>query len=98
MPDQFGRPLPPIPLGMTRNEFGKRVMQWGTGYEAAISRMATITKPWLRTHGVTVVMAERWHRFHIDQFAIDPANGSAQGRIELMAHCLRLLAEEGDET
>ena len=41
---------------MTRNQFGSRVMQWGTGYEAAVARQETITLAWLVEHGVTPAM------------------------------------------
>jgi hypothetical protein len=86
--------LPPIPPGLTRNQFGKHVMQWGTGYDAAVARIATVTRRWLLNHHVTLHMAQVWQEFYEQVYAVDPANESAHGRIALMRHCARLLGEE----
>jgi hypothetical protein len=71
-----------------------RVMQWGTGYEAAVARKDTITLAWLDEHGVTVEMVRAWQRFYEETFDANPENLSAKGRIELMSHCVELFEEQ----
>jgi hypothetical protein len=90
-------PNPPFPPGMTRSHFGSRVMQWGTGYQAAVARKDTITLAWLVEHGVTLEMARAWRRFYEETFEANPENLSAKGRIELMSHCEHLFEEQGGD-
>jgi hypothetical protein len=85
--------LPPLPPGISRNAFGKHVMQWGTHYDAAVGRINTITSKWLINHQVTLAMAQAWLTFYEQVYAVDPANDGAEGRIELMRYCVVLLEE-----
>lgn len=94
MPEESDDLKPPFPPDMTRSYFGNRVMQWGTGYEAAVARKGTITLAWLVEHGVTVEMVRAWHRFYEETFDANPQNLSAKGRVELMNHCVRLFEEQ----
>ena len=76
---------------MTRSEFGHHVMQWGTGYDAAIRRIDTITQDWLFANGVNLAMMEAWLRFYELTYERNPGNESAHGRAELVRHCIGLL-------
>ena len=84
-------PVPPTPGGITVSEFGQKVMQWGTGSEAARARISTITAEELRKAQLTVDMAIRWRDFYINELARNPNNPSAAGRAELMDYVVRLL-------
>ena len=96
MPDE-AEEKPPFPPGMTRSYFGSQVMQWGTGYEAAVARAATITLAWLVRYGVTLEMLRAWRTFYEATYEVNPQNLSAEGRIELMSHCERLFeGHDGD--
>ena len=76
---------------MTRSEFGHRVMRWGTGYEAAVTRTATMTAEWLKANGVDVAMMRAWLDFYERTYERNPANESARGRAVLARHCISLL-------
>jgi hypothetical protein len=80
---------------MSLSHFGGRVMQWGTGHEAALSRRRRVTPQWLTQNGVTLEMLRQWHRFYLDVDAANPENPSARGRAALMSHCIELLEERG---
>jgi hypothetical protein len=95
MSNDLPKSNPPFPPGLTRNEFGRHVMPWGTGYEPAIARMSTITLKWLVNHQVTVEMVQRWMRFYEEVYNTNPANLSAKGRAELMRYCVALCGEQG---
>jgi hypothetical protein len=88
---------PPIPPGIIRNYFGSRVMQWGTGYGAAVARKDTITRDWLVEHGVTHGMTRAWRRFYEETYQANPENLSAKGRIELLEYCERLFEGQGTD-
>lgn len=94
MPEDGDESKPPFPPGMTRSQFGSRVMRWGTGYDAAVARRDTITSAWLLQHGVTLAMVRAWRIFYEGAYAGNPANLSAKGRAELMRHCERLFEEQ----
>ena len=88
---QFG--LPPLPDGMTPAHFGHYVMKWGTGDEAAETRMDTLTAAELRAAGVTADIAEAWRLFYLEVVAETPTNPSARGRAKLMEYARSLLLE-----
>lgn len=81
----------PLPPGMDTSEFGHDVMKWGTGDEAAQSRIQTLTREELESNGVTKEMAEKWRDFY-KQVKLETSNNpSAGGRAELMQRAVDLL-------
>lgn len=76
---------PPTPGGIGTNAFGQ-LMQWGTGAQAALQRIQTLTPQELARIGVTVEIATRWRDFYVDVAIKNPANTSAIGRAILMHH------------
>jgi len=87
-----GQPNPPEhPAGMTRNQFGKDVMKWGTGNDAARARIGQITEDEMRQAGVTPEMAQDWADFYREVMQANPSNPSAAGRADLMQWVADLL-------
>lgn len=82
---------PDVPAGLTRNEFGTRIMKWGTGNAAARRRMATLTREELERVGVTLAMVEEWQAFYLNELRRNPDNPSADGRADLMRRAVELL-------
>lgn len=76
---------------MTQREFGKRIMQWGTGDDAARARIGTLTRVDLVQIGLTQEMAAAWRDFYLHELARNPRNPSAAGRAELMQRAADLL-------
>ncbi|MBI2759950.1 MAG: hypothetical protein HYX51_00795 [Chloroflexi bacterium] len=58
-----------------------------------MARIQTITARWLVNHRVTLAMVQAWLSFYEQVYDVDPANDSAEGRIELMRYCVLLLEE-----
>lgn len=85
--------IPSLPEGMTASHFGHNVMAWGTGNEAAIARMATLTAEQLREAGITAEMAQNWLSFYQEVIRETPTNPSARGRARLMEYTLSLFKE-----
>ena len=83
---------PDTPPGTTRNEFGTRIMQWGTGDAAARQRIGSLTREELERGGVTREMAEQWRDFYRAEMRRNQANPSAAGRAELMQRAVELLS------
>jgi len=81
----------PLPPGMSTADFGKDVMKWGTGDEAARTRMQSLTREELENAGVTREMAESWRDFYERVKLETPGNPSAEGRKELMQKAVELL-------
>jgi hypothetical protein len=71
-------------------------MKWGTGEQAALDRMATLSREELESMGVDLTMAERWAGFYRNEMRRNPENGSARGRAVLMAHAAELLRGRGE--
>jgi hypothetical protein len=84
-------PLPDLPEGMTRSQFGTDVMRWGTGDAEALARIDSLTREELQQAGVTRDMALQWRDFYENELARNPNNPSAAGRAELMQAAARLL-------
>ena len=85
---------PDVPAGTTRNEFGTRIMRWGTGDAAARERIATLTRDELERAGVTLAMAQEWRDFYRRELRRNPNNPSAAGRADLMERAVELLSGE----
>lgn len=86
---------PPIPKGVrTLQEFGTRIMRWGTGDIAARDRIATLTTEELERAGVTIQIAEAWRDFYQAEVRRNPRNPSARGRADLMQRAIDLLGGE----
>ena len=83
----------PLPEGVTQSVFGREIMRWGTGHDAARARIRTISAEVLRSQGVTVEMAKAWRDFYRAVVAENPGNPSAAGRADLMDHVANLLTE-----
>jgi acyl dehydratase len=84
---------PPIPQGVSStNEFGTKIMRWGTGNEAARTRIASLTREELQRAGVTREMAEAWRDFYRNEMLRNPNNPSAPGRADLMQRAIELLS------
>ena len=83
-------PAPKTPGGMKLPEFGK-VMNWGTGHEAARSQIPNLTREGLQNGGVTLEIAENWGKFYRNEALRNPSNPSALGRAELMEAAADLL-------
>ena len=84
-------PIPTTPGGMSTNEFGTRVMRWGSGHDAARARMQTLTRSELEQAGVTRSMAQQWRDFYRNEMVRNPNNPSAAGRAYLMQRAVELL-------
>jgi hypothetical protein len=84
-------PIPDIPAGLTRSQFGSDVMRWGTGDAAARARIGSLTRAELGAAGVTRSMAEDWANFYRNELLRNPDNPSAAGRADLMDAAARLL-------
>jgi len=82
---------PSIPDGMTQSDFGKKVMQWGTGSDVPRMRMGTVTRAEMERAGVTQQMAKEWRDFYHNETRRNPSNPSAPGRADLMDYVYRLL-------
>ena len=66
-------------------------MRWGSGDQAAIDRIETITVDHLIRHGVTLEIAKEWLTFYQCGFNRNPFNPSALGRAQLMWHVVNRL-------
>jgi len=86
--------VPEVPLGISRADFGKVVMRWGTFDASARSRIATLTRAELITNGVTLEMAREWRDFYAEVARQKPDNPSARGRVELMQRAVELLEQQ----
>jgi hypothetical protein len=87
--------LPPYPDQFAnRSEFGATGIKWGTGEDAALSRMRGLTREELQSMGVTRDMAQRWADFYKNVVVLHPENESARGRTVLMQFAADLLSEE----
>lgn len=84
---------PGTPDNMGNSRFGKEVMKWGTGDEAARSRMGTLTREELQRAGVTKEIAAQWRDFYREVARVTPANTSAAGRADLMQRAVELLTQ-----
>ena len=84
-------PVPEVPAGMSRSEFGNNVMRWGTGNAAARARIGSLTREELEQAGVTRGMALSWRDFYRNEVSRNPSNPSAAGRADLMNAAARLL-------
>jgi hypothetical protein len=80
-----------LPAGMSNSDFGKNVMKWGTGDQAARERISTLTREELEKAGVTKEMAKSWRDFYQQVKATNPSNPSALGRMELMQKAYEIL-------
>lgn len=78
---------------MTLREFGKRIMRWGMGDDAARARIRTLTREELAQAGLTQEIAEAWRDFYRHELARHPRNPSAAGRAELMQRAVELLRQ-----
>ena len=83
-PDQFAN----------RGEFGASGIKWGTGENAALSRMRSLTREELQSIGVTRDMSQQWADFYKNVVVLHPENVSARGRTVLMQFAADLLSEE----
>lgn len=73
-------------------------MKWGRGESGAIARLDTITADELQQADVTCEILRDWYEFYRDEAELNPRNRAAAARAELMAHCLRLLNCETNES
>jgi len=73
-------------------------MKWGRGEAEAIARIATITAEELQQAEVTCEILIGWYEFYRDEADSNPRNRAAAARAKLMAHCLRLLNCETNES
>jgi hypothetical protein len=86
-------PVPPIPKGVKNlNEFGTKIMKWGTGSAEARARIGTLSRAELDQGGVTREMAEAWRDFYRNEMVRNPANPSAAGRADLMQRAVEFLS------
>jgi RHS repeat-associated protein len=83
--------VPARPNGMTPNDFGTRLMRWGTGNSEARDRIGSVTREELQEAGVTHQMAREWRDFYVNEVLRNPNNPSARGRAELMHRAAELL-------
>jgi RHS repeat-associated protein len=85
-------PTPPdVPEGMSRNDFGEKFLQWGTGNAEARAKIGAFNRETLENAGVTHVMAQQWANFYKEISRLSPKNPSAAGRADLMQHIADLL-------
>jgi hypothetical protein len=73
-------------------------MKWGRGERGAIARVSTITAEELQQVHVTCEILKDWHEFYRIEAKTNPRNRAAAARAELIAHCLRLLNCETNES
>jgi hypothetical protein len=73
-------------------------MKWGRGERGARARLGTITTEELERADVTNDILQDWYEFYENEAKSNPRNRAAAARAELMAHCLRLLNCETNES
>jgi Domain of unknown function (DUF4951) len=66
-------------------------MKWGSGEDAALGRVLSLTKDDLESIDVTLEMALEWADFYDNEVIRNPTNGSAKGRAVLMRRAAELL-------
>jgi len=81
---------PPLPQGMSNKAFGQ-LMRWGSGNDAALARIQTLTRTELEQAGVTKEIAKAWADFYRAVKLATPNNPSAAGRASLMDAAAKLL-------
>lgn len=88
-------PAPQVPpdslFGRSFQEFGRDVIQWGTGAKDASVRAQSITLQELQQGGVTAAQAQAARDFYSVVLARNTANAAAAARIQLMDRILQLL-------
>lgn len=85
--------IPLLPKGMSTAAFGHEVMKWGTGDDAALDRISSLTREELIEAGITAEIAAAWQNFYVNEVRRVPQNPSARGRAQLMEYAVRLLNE-----
>jgi hypothetical protein len=73
-------------------------MKWGRGERGARTRIATITAQELLQANVTCDILKDWHKFYREEAVSNPRNRAAAARADLMAHCMKLLNCESQES
>ena len=88
-------PRPPIPEGMTLNQFGQR-LGWGNQLSPGASRDAArgLGTEHFRRLGVTIERAREWLAFYRDVARLTPNNPSAAGRVAFFEEALRMFAQD----
>jgi hypothetical protein len=84
-------PRPDTPGGISLNDFGTKVMQWGGSSSEARARIGSLTRDELQAAGVTRAIAQKWRDFYVNEVGRVPTNPSARGRAELMHRAMELL-------
>jgi hypothetical protein len=93
-PDIERLKIPSVPDGVTPNEFGKKVIQWGTGAQAAIDREKNLTVndvEEMKSKGLTREMATAWRDYYVNDQLRNANNPTAKNRIPLMEKILQLM-------
>src|SRR3954466_10297627 len=89
---------PQTPNGLSTAYFGRYIMKWGRGERGAIVRLGTITAEELQQADVTCTILKDWREFYRNEANSNPRNRAAEARAELVAHSLRLLNCETNES
>ena len=88
-------PAPSVPpdslFGRSFQDFGRDVIGWGSGPQAALDRIRTITLEQLTEQGVTPAQAQAARDFYAGVLARNPGNAAAAARVQLMDYILQLL-------
>jgi hypothetical protein len=77
--------------GREFTDWGRSVVQWGTGAEGAEARLQAITLQELTNAGITRAQAQAARAFYAQTAARDSGNAAAVARIQLMDRILQLL-------
>jgi hypothetical protein len=85
--------IPPASLfgGSTFQQWGKGIVNWGSGAKEALARISTLTKLEIQRLGITRAQAQAALDFYKNEMLRNPGNATAAARVTLMEHVLSQL-------
>ncbi|GKT21013.1 DUF4951 domain-containing protein [Acidovorax sp. SUPP3334] len=85
---------PAIPSGITKSQFGRELIGWGSGPQGALTRIESINGGvvgQMQAQGLTRDMAIQWRNFYANEFSRNANNVTAQNRAQLMDRIFELM-------
>ncbi|WP_227515649.1 DUF4951 domain-containing protein [Acinetobacter qingfengensis] len=92
-PEIARKAIPATPNNMSLPEFGKEVIQWGSGPQQAKQRYETVNIDdiaVMKNKGLTLEMAKSWQAFYENENKRNPENQAAVYRAKLMKKIVNL--------